>query len=616
MGFLDLSTSVASKKHVDFNDARYQLSDKLKQSSSKNIRATFTLYDNKDVKKTAIQDISAAYALSDKRMPMGELLNKMIDLITDMEDGKLDSEANAIYTWKYSQAILTIFDDKIKRQETLSKFDNSLKAALIGSEIFCKKFPGKYTNRTNFFDKNIKASLLKDIVDTFKEVALPGIHEAAIIQSREIAERHENPTLDKIVQWAIENYHCEVDSFFNVQEDPTSKLFFSTNTIIIHLNNGYDMSIIGYVGTDADDKFAISIFDANSISLDKHGERMSENEIQKAMAEASQKDAVNPLTKLLTEEKKKNEILKQQYDILFEIRPMIPASALELQAAESVVGQDYIWGCKTYRETHEDLPADFKFEDIKLPEYEGDLLSRKRHAQFANDIESMANALDVKSAKSEEELRHQVSKAMGDEIEEPPVVQLADEDVAQITAPIAEEQPVVQPAAPQVPVQPVAQTTPVAPPNPAAVKKDIAAEMTNVASLFDEPVKKPATENKKFGEKKDDLTLPMLSIVSDTPSANATNPNKPAKTPTFDTTSTLLPGVSPVVQKKEEPKGPSITGQARPISEMENKGPKWKDPNATQLPGLPLVNDEKDEKKDEELKKPDLIIDDIDSLFQ
>ena len=92
MGFLDLSTSVASKKHVDFNDARYQLSDKLKQSSSKNIRATFTLYDNKDVKKTAIQDISAAYALSDKRMPMGELLNKMIDLITDMEDGKLDSE--------------------------------------------------------------------------------------------------------------------------------------------------------------------------------------------------------------------------------------------------------------------------------------------------------------------------------------------------------------------------------------------------------------------------------------------------------------------------------------------------------------------------------------------
>lgn len=615
MGFLDLSTSVASKKHVDFNDARYQLSDKLKQSSSKNIRATFTLYDNKDVRKTAIQDISAAYALSDKKMPMGELLNKMIDLITDMEDGRLDSEANAIYTWKYSQAILSIFDDKIKRQETLSKFDNSLKAALIGSEIFCKRFPGKYTNRTNFFDKNIKASLLKDIVDTFKDVALPGIHEAAIAQSREIAEKHENPTLDKIVQWAVENYHCKVDSFFSIQEDPSSKLLFSTNTIIIHLNNGYDMSIIGYVGTDADDKFAISIFDANSISLDKHGEHMSEDEIQKAMAEASQKAAVNPLTHLLTEEKKKNEILKKQYDILFEIRPMIPAAALELQAAESVVGQDYIWGCRTYRESHEDLPADFKLEDVELPHYDGDILSTRRREQLANDIESMANALDVQSAKTEDELKSKVSKAMGDDV--------VDEIPAEI--PVVEEEPVVEEQTPvvQQPIVEEPKVAPVAAPvpqNPMNAKKSVDTEPVNVAALFDEPSNKPQADQKKFGEKKDDLTLPMLTITSNQPSSSATNPNKPAQTKTFDTTSTLLPGVSPVVQKKEEPKGPSITGQAKPISEMEDKGPKWKDPSATQLPGLPLMDDE-DKKKgkvedEEEIKKPDLIIDDIDSLFQ
>lgn len=600
MGFLDLSTSVASKKHVDFNDARYQLSDKLRQSSSKNIRATFTLYDNKDVRRTAIQDISAAYALSDKRLPIGELLNKMIDLITDMEDGKLDTELNAVYTWKYSQAILAIFDDKIKRQEALTKFDNSLKYALTTSAVFSKKYPGKYTNRTNFFDKSIKESLLKDIVETFKEVALPGIHEAAIAQSREVAEKHENPILDKIVTWAVENYECEVDSFFHVQEDPATKLLYSTNTIIIHLNNGYDMSIVGYVGTEADDKFAISIFDAQNISLEGHSERISENEIQSALSDASKKEAINPLTKLLSEEKKKNEVLKQQYDILFEIRPMIPAETLALQAAESVVGADYIWGCDTYRQTHEDLPADFSLDDVELPEYEGDLLTTKKKERLTRDLESMANALEVSSVNSEKELGEKVADAIE----------------GSGARKISHEAPAV------------AQTTPSAPVVPTEAKKETTVESPKLEVLFDDEPKKKV-ESRKFGDpEKKDFNMPMLSIPSSTPaSTGATGPgNKPTTTKTFDTSATLLPGVTPVVEVKEEPKGPSVTAQAKPMPSADDSGPKWKDAPETTLPTLPITPDAeptadekkeqpKDDKKDGP-KTPDLVIDDIDSLFE
>ena len=49
---------------------------------------------------------------------------------------------------------------------------------------------------------------------------------------------------------------------------------------------------------------------------------------------------------------------------------MVPAEYLELEAAESIVGRDYIWGCQNYRMTHEDLPADFTLSQIKLPEFD------------------------------------------------------------------------------------------------------------------------------------------------------------------------------------------------------------------------------------------------------
>ena len=57
------------------------------------------LVDNKEYNKIAVQEISAAYALSDKHLPMGELLNKLVDLILDLEDGTLDTEKDAIYAW-------------------------------------------------------------------------------------------------------------------------------------------------------------------------------------------------------------------------------------------------------------------------------------------------------------------------------------------------------------------------------------------------------------------------------------------------------------------------------------------------------------------------------------
>ena len=136
MGLLDLSTSVASKKHVDFNDARYQLADTLKPNTNKHMRSTFTLYDRKDVKKTSVTEISAAYMLSDKKFPMGEILNKLVDLIIDMEDGVLDSEKDAIYAWKYSMTLLEIYEDKKKRQEPMSTFDNGLKSMVINNSFY------------------------------------------------------------------------------------------------------------------------------------------------------------------------------------------------------------------------------------------------------------------------------------------------------------------------------------------------------------------------------------------------------------------------------------------------------------------------------------------------
>ena len=387
MGLMDLSTSAASKKHVDFSDARYQAADRLRQNMNKNIRATFTLYDSKESQKVAVQDISAAYILSDKRLPIGEIINKMIDLIVDMEDRVLDTEKDAIYAWKYSMALLEMYDDKSKRQGTLCSFDNSLKNSVIGSTTFMERFPGKYTNRTNFFDAKVKKSLMDDIVSTFRDIAVPQIHRIAIEQSKKIAEEHQNKILDRIVLWAVENYKCEVESFFEVKEEPGTQLFFSTNTIILHLRNGYDMSIIGYVGTEYDDKFAISISDARDIFISKHNEQSSQDEIKDSIAAASNYEPIDPLARLLKVEYEIRDTLEQQYEILKEIRPMVPADVLSLKVAESVVGKDYVWGCDQYRKTHEDLPLDFKFEDIELPE----LRSRDEIREGMIAVPEMAN---------------------------------------------------------------------------------------------------------------------------------------------------------------------------------------------------------------------------------
>jgi hypothetical protein len=391
MGLMDLSTSVASKKHVDFNDARYQSSDKLKQSGTA-IRSAFTLYDNKEPGKTSVQDISAAYALSDKRLPIGELLNKMVDLIVDVEEGVIGCDSNSIYTWKYSVALLVMYNDKMLRQEQLSSFDNSLKNSVINSTTFINTFPGKYTSRTNFFDQNTKSQLVKDIVDVFNTVTLPEIHRFAIQRSRDIAENHKNATLDNIAHWAVENYQCEVDSFFQISEDKITKLCFSTNTIILHMNNGYDISIIGYVGTDHDDKFAVSMFDANTTSIESHDEKASQADIQNLIDSTSKNTSVNPIVKMLSVEKHRNDILRQQYEALCLIRPMVPANVLSIKAAESVVGQDYIWGCEQFRKEHDDLPADFKFEDIALPEcdeidYEQIVIAQEKPKEIAEQSE-------------------------------------------------------------------------------------------------------------------------------------------------------------------------------------------------------------------------------------
>ena len=365
----DLSRSANSKKNVDFADARYQLSEKLKQEEVKNVRATFTLYDNKEYDKTAVQDITAAYQLSDKKLPMGEVVSKMLDYVIDLEDGVLDGEKDAIYAWKFSLALLELFDDKSKRQEGLESFDNSLKAEIIASKTFQERFPGKYTPRTNFFDPAVKATMLEDIITVFRDDTVPKIHDAAKRQSDTTADKHNNPVLDRIIDWAVKQYNCHVDSFFQIKEDPETGLFYSVNTVIVHLKNGYDLSIIGYVGTDYDDKFSISVLDANQIAIKKHGEQLSSDDIKKAFTDTADSDAVAPLIDLLGIEKHKNQILRKQYEILTNTRPMIPANVLALKAAESVVGQDYIWGCETFRETHEDLPRNFKLEDLKLPRY-------------------------------------------------------------------------------------------------------------------------------------------------------------------------------------------------------------------------------------------------------
>lgn len=367
---LNLTNKVNAKKNVDVNDPRYQLSDKLRASSAKSIRQTFTMYDNKGESDVSSNELTAAYALSDKKIPVGELLTKMTDLIVDLSDGRLDSSEDAIRAWKYARALLVIYADKKKRGETMTVFDNSLKNAVINCPTFMQKYPGKYTLQTNFYDMKVIQGLVEDIVETFEDDTVPKIHVAAMKQSRESAEAHKNPTLDRIVQWATQKYNCKHEAFYDINDDPETGLKYATNTVILHLKNGYDMSIIGYTGTEHDNQFSISVFDANSSQINFSAEKCSMEDLRRKLNEVNSLDKIAPISRMIKVEEAKNVVLREQYEILKNIRPMVPAEYLEIEAAESIVGRDYIWGCQNYRMTHEDLPADFSLDTINLPVFD------------------------------------------------------------------------------------------------------------------------------------------------------------------------------------------------------------------------------------------------------
>ena len=367
---MDLSSRVSSKKHVDLNDVRYQLSEKLRPSANRNQRNSFTLYDDKESGNMSVNDISAAYALSDKKIPIGELLTKMMDFIIDLQDGSLDSEEDAVYAWKFSNVLVRIFDDRIKRGESIGAFDNSLKNAVIGAKIFNERYPNKYTLRTNFYSKTVLSGLLTDVVSTFKEDTIPKIHALAIAQSKENAETHHNEVLDRIAQWAVKKYDCKADSFYELNEDADTGLMYATNAIILHLKNGYDVSILGYIGTEHDNQFCVSLFNGGTMDISDAKQNISQEDVKKQLLSAVSKDPVEPLTKLINREVRREEVLKQQLEILKEIHPMIKSDILKLRSAESIVGKDYIWNCENYRLTHRDLPDGFKVEDVQLPEFD------------------------------------------------------------------------------------------------------------------------------------------------------------------------------------------------------------------------------------------------------
>lgn len=595
MGLLDLSTSASSKKHVDFSDARYQLADKLKASGKDNIRSTFTLYDNKDYRKVAVQDISAAYALSDKKLPVGEILNKMLDLIIDMEDNILDTEKDAIYAWRYSMTLLSMYEDKTKRQGVLNSFDNGLKNAVIGSKTFIDRYPGKYTNRTNFFDPKVKSGMEVDITTTFREFALPKIHDIAIAQSKAIAEKHNNPILDKIVHWAIENYNCTVDSFFDIKKTEETGLYYSVNTIILHLKNGYDMSIIGTVGTDRDDQFAISILNANDLTMTKHGERLAQQDIKSSLTEASKEDPVDPLTKLLSFEKKKNETLRKQFEILKDTRPMIPADVLSLKAAETVVGRDYIWGCEQFRKTHEDLPKDFKLSDVELPELE----EYDRKEELTQSITDVAKSIDMSVQESENDKKEVVKQTQISE-------QAIEEVVKPIVAPVKVEENSFNNDQKQ---DTSAQNVESLPDNDSKKEdKDLLGLIMPPDDLF-APQEEKIIEEKAFGApERTEFTMPTLPGNGSAAHFDVANTAEKE----FDASSTLLPGFIPP-KKVEAPTGPSITQNAQPIPQQiqqigENKTPLFK-------PVAEEIAKPKADQEQEEIQQPALILDNLDSLF-
>ena len=642
MGLLDLSTSASSKKHVDLNDARYQLVDRLKNNDKKNIRPTFTLYDNKEIGKVTTKEISAAYDLSDKKLPMGELMNKMVDMVVDLEDGVLHSEKDCIYAWKYSVAIMAMYEDKInnKRQSTLVSFDNGLKNLLLTSQEFASHYPGRYTSRTNFFDAKVKDQLILDIIEIFRHAAVPKLHELAIEKSKIIAERHDNPTLNKIIQWAVDNYKCTVDSYFDVKVDEDTKLYYSLNTVILHLKNGYDMSIVGFVGTDHDDKFAISVFNTNDANMEKHDDKLGRNDIQGVLDEIADLEAVNPMHKILKVEQKRKEELNAQLEYLRTIRPMIKSELLALPVAEKVVGRDYLWACERNRNAYGELPEGFTFDDLQIPE-----ITASRHDMIEDEIVTGLSQLD----ESEDQVKKESASVVEEQVEKKPVIQEEKPvENKELEKPV--EKSVEKPVE-NIKTEPVVENHV----EPTVNTEDLFADSTpvekpkqdSVDSLFETAEQKPQVKQNQPAQAKKKKEKEEAPVFETPPPMFST---KPTSKETFNSAAILLPGV--VINDDDDDDDddiPNYTGSAvqaeKPVElpQMTWLQPEENNPSAPvvneqvkeveEMPTLPVVEEaqitenttpqleekkpqEKIEDDDEKIVTPDLMFDDIDSLFQ
>lgn len=604
MGLLDLSTSASAKKHVDLNDARYQLVDKLKNNDKKNIRPTFTLYDNKEIGKVTTKEISAAYDLSDKKLPMGELMNKMVDMVVDLEDGILNSEKDCIYAWKYAVTIMAMYEDKInnKRQSTLVSFDNGLKNLILSSKEFADHYPGRYTSRTNFFDNKIKDQLILDIIEIFRHAAVPKLHELAIEKSKIIAEKHDNPTLNKIIQWAIDNYKCTVDSYFDVKVDDDTMLYYSLNTVILHLKNGYDMSIVGFVGTDHDDKFAISIFNTNTANMESFDDKLERGDIQSTLDKVSEMENVSPMHRILKIERKRKEELNAQLEYLRTIHPMIKKELLDLSVAERVVGSDYLWACERNRNAYGELPEGFTFEDLQIPEItatrhdmEDELVAGLVDLEDSTQVEQTVEPVVVIEPATEE-----VSEDIAQEIEESHEVSVDPEVISQPEADVLEKEPEAN-----------------------------LFEEDDVASMFDENHKPEVLSKPKqpAAEEVSTPAVPVLNVVSEPVKTSV----QPAKNTVFNDSAILLPGAMLDLDGDGEPDAPSYTGfavQAK-TEEVPDTQLTWIQPDTTEeVEAEKPVTTEmqtkiqeaaslaEDKEKKDEIVTPDLMFDDIDSLFQ
>ena len=539
---------------------------------------------------------------------MGELMNKMVDMVVDLEDGILNSEKDCIYAWKYAVTIMAMYEDKInnKRQSTLVSFDNGLKNLILSSKEFADHYPGRYTSRTNFFDTKIKDQLILDIIEIFRHAAVPKLHELAIEKSKIIAEKHDNPTLNRIIQWAIDNYKCTVDSYFDVKVEDETQLYYSLNTVILHLKNGYDMSIVGFVGTDHDDKFAISIFNTNTANMESFDDKLERGDIQSTLDKVSEMENVSPMHKILKIERKRKEELNAQLDYLRTIHPMIKKELLDLPVAEKVVGSDYLWACERNRNAYGELPEGFTFEDLQIPE-----VTATRHDVEDEIVAGLVDLDENNNTASVVEPVLNIETTEGTTIEE---------DVPQkdVTENKEELNNVEEKVEPMVAEEPVIET-PVEP-------EQSLFEEDDVASMFDENHKPEVLSPSKPATDKAPAT-PVLNVVNEPVKA----PAQPTKNAVFNDSAILLPGAMIDLDGDGEPDVPSYTGfavQAK-TEELPDTQLTWIQPEHTEEEDTVKPADTEmqtkiqeaaaladDTEKKEEIVTPDLMFDDIDSLFQ